>query len=140
VDYSAIQLPWNILLGKGLLAHDKKSLAAELFSKLMKTILINLDDSGCFFSAYDAKTGIGRGIRNSLEGLIPIGFFLQVLGIQIINEREIEIEGDHPFPWPVVLRYRGMVIHRDKGQTRIDFPGEKSKIIRSPDKKHIRLF
>jgi hypothetical protein len=139
-DYSAIQLPWNIFLGKGLLAHDKRSLAADLFSKLMKTILINLDDSGCFFSAYDARTGNGRGIQNSLEGFIPIGFFLQVLGIQIINEREIEVEGDHPFPWPVILRYRGMVIYRDQEQTRIDFPGEKSKIIRSPDKKHIRLF
>lgn len=140
VDHSAIQLPWNILLGKGLLAHDKRSLAAELFSKLMETILINLNDSGCFFSAYDAKTGIGRGVRNSLEGLVPIGFFLQVLGIHIINEREIEVEGDHPFPWPVVLHYRGMVIHRDKEQTKIDFPGEKSKVIRSPDKTHIQLF
>ena len=139
-DYSAIQLPWNIFLGKGLLAHDKRSLAADLFSKLMAAILINLDDSGCFFSAYDARTGNGRGIQNSLEGLIPRGFFLQVLGIKIINEREIEVEGDHPFPWPVILRYRGMVIYRDREQTRIDFPGEKSKIIRSPDKKHIRLF
>jgi hypothetical protein len=106
----------------------------------MAAILINLDDSGCFFSAYDARTGNGRGIQNSLEGLIPRGFFLQVLGIKIINEREIEVEGDHPFPWPVILRYRGMVIYRDREQTRIDFPGEKSKIIRSPDKKHIRLF
>ena len=106
----------------------------------METILINLDDSGWFFSAYDARTGIGRGIQNSLEGFIPIGFFLQVLGIQIINEREIEVEGYHPFPWPVTLRYRGMVIYRDQEQTRIDFPGEKSRIIRSPDKKHIRLF
>jgi hypothetical protein len=140
VDYSAIQLPWNVFLGKGLLTHNKRSLAADLFSNLMKTILINLDDSGWFFSAYDARTGIGRGIQNSLEGLIPIGFFLQVLGIQIINEREIEVEGNHPFPWPVTLRYRGMVIYRDQEQTRIDFPGEKSRIIRSPDKKHIRLF
>ena len=139
-DNSAIQLPWNIILGKGLLAHDKRSLAADLFSKLMAAILINLDDSGCFFSAYDARTGNGQGIQNSLEGLLPIGFFLQVLGIKIINEREIEVEGDHPFPWPVILRYRGMVIYRDQEQTRIDFPGEKSQIIRSPDKKHIRLF
>jgi len=139
-DYSAVQLPWNILLGKALLAHDKRSLAANLFSKLMEAILINLNDSGCFFSAYDASTGNGRGIQNSLEGLIPMGFFLQVLGIQIINEREIEVEGDHPFPWPVILRYRGMVIYRDQEQTRVDFPGEKSKVIRSPDKKHIRLF
>jgi len=140
VDYSAIQLPWNILLGKGLLAHEKRSLAADLFSKLMKTILINLDNSGFFFSAYDARTGIGQGIQNSLEGLIPLGFFLQVLGIQIINEREIEVEGDHPFPWPVTLRYRGMIIYRDQEQTRIDFPGEKSKVIRNPEKKHVRLF
>ena len=140
VDYSAIQLPWNTLLGKSLLAYDKRSLAADLFSKLMEAILINLDDSGCFFSSYDARTGKGRGIQNSLEGLIPVGFFLQVLGIQIINKREIEVEGDHPFPWPVTLRYRGMVIYRDQEQTRIDFPGEKSKIIRGPDKKNIRLF
>ena len=139
-DYAVVQFPWNVLVGQGLLKYQKRQLAADLFSSLMKTVLINLNASGCFFSSYNAKTGAGLGPRNALEGLVPIGFFLQILGIQIINEREIVVEGKHPFPWPVILRYHGFVIHRDMDQTRIDFPGEKTIVIRDPKRRCIRLF
>ena len=139
-DYAVIQFPWNVLVGQGLLNYQKRQLAADLFSRLMKSVLINLNASGCFFTSYNAKTGAGISPRNTLEGLVPIGFFLQTLGIQIINNREIVIEGNHPFPWPVILQYHGFVIHRDLDQTRIDFPGEKTIVIRDPERRSIRMF
>jgi hypothetical protein len=139
-DYAVVQIPWNVLVGQGLLNYQKQGLAADLFSRLMKSVLINLNASGCFFTSYNSKTGAGIGSQNTLEGLVPIGFFLQTLGIQIINEREIVIEGNHPFPWPVILRYHGFVINRDKDQTRIDFPGEKTIVIRDPERRCIRMF
>ena len=138
-DYAAVQMPWNVLLGQGLLANNKRNLAADLFSRLMNAILININESGCFFGSYDAKTGQGQGPLNALEGLLPIGYFLKVVGVQINNEREITIEGVHPFPWPVTLHYRGMVIRRNREETRFDFPGEKSKVFHGSEKQHIRL-
>ena len=138
-DYAAIQVPWNVLLGQGLLANNKRHQAGDIFSRLMKAILININDSGCFFGSYDAKTGQGQGLPNALEGLLPTGYFLKTAGVQIINERELTIEGIYPFPWPVSLHYRGMVIRRDREETRIDIPGEKSKIFHGSEKQHIRL-
>jgi hypothetical protein len=137
-NYAVIQLPWNILLGQGLLKYNRREHAADLFTRHIKAILENINNSGCFFSAYDAKTGVGIGSENDMDGLIPIGYFLQVLGVQIINEQELIIEGKNPFPWPVELRYRGMIIYRDQDQTRIEIPGKETKIIQDPRRVHLK--
>ncbi|MCJ7717327.1 MAG: hypothetical protein MUO54_12525 [Anaerolineales bacterium] len=137
---AAVQLPWNLLIGKGLLHYNKRVLAAEIFSNIMDAVLVNLKDTGCFYSAYDARNGKGQGQKNALEGLIPIGFFLDLIGIQILNERELLFEGDYPFSWPVTIRYRGMTILRDQEMTRIDFPGEKTRFIRGSEKELIKIF
>ncbi|MEE8357027.1 MAG: hypothetical protein V3R33_06920, partial [Anaerolineales bacterium] len=136
---AAIQLPWNLLIGRSLVHYNKRLLAAELFSKIMNVILINLDESGCFFSAYDAQSGKGLGRKNALEGLVPIGFFLELVGIQFLNEREILIEGEYPFPWPVTISFRGRKILRDQDMTRIDFPGDKTRFIHGSEKEIIKL-
>jgi len=136
---AAIQLPWNLLIGRSLVHYNKRLLAAELFSKIMNAILINLDESGCFFSAYDAQSGKGIGRKNALEGLVPIGFFLELVGIQFLNKREILIEGEYPFPWPVTISFRGRKILRDQDMTRIDFPGDKTRFIHRSEKEIIKL-
>ncbi len=139
VESAAVQLPWNLLIGRSLLRYNKRLLAAELFSKIMDAILINLDDSGCFFSAYDAQSGKGIGRKNTPEGLVPIGFFLELVGIRFLNEKEILIEGEYPFPWPVTISFRGRKIFRDQDMTRIDFPGDKTRIIHGSEKEVIQL-
>ena len=136
---AAVQLPWNLLIGRSLVHYDKRLLAADLFSKIMDAILVNLDDSGCFFSAYDAQSGKGIGQKNALEGLVPIGFFLELVGIRFLNEKEILIEGEYPFPWPVTISFRGRKILRDQDMTRIDFPGDKTRFIHGSEKEIIQL-
>lgn len=136
---ATVQLLWNLLIGRSLLRYDKRLLAVELFSKIMDAILVNLDDSGCFFSAYDAQSGKGIGRRNALEGLIPIGFFLELVGIRFLNERELLIEGEYPFPWPVTISFRGRKILRDQDMTRIDFPGDKTRLIHGSKKEIVKL-
>jgi hypothetical protein len=138
-EHARVQLPWNLLLGQGLLSYKQGDLAADLFSRLMKTITLNLNDSECFFSSYNANTGLGDGSKPGLAGLVPIGFFLRAAGIQIINQREIVIEGEYLFPRPLQLSYRGMVIYRDQNETRIDYPGEKSRSYYGSDKQQIRM-
>jgi hypothetical protein len=139
-ETAAVQIPWNVLVGQGLLNYQHRQAACELFTRIINATLINLNTSGSFYAAYDAASGKGIGSRNALSGLIPIGFFLQVLGVQIINNREVIVEGTHPFPWPIILRYRGLEIHRDQNQTRIEFPGEETRLVQDPHKKHIQLY
>ena len=138
-DNGIVQPPWNLLLGQGLLAYDKKKLAVELITRLMNAVSWNLTQSGCFYSAINANTGEGIGAANSLEGLIPIGFLLQTMGVTIIPGQKIVIDGEYPFTWPVRLRFRGIEIHRDQENTRIKVPGEKTIHVGGSDNKVIPL-
>jgi endonuclease YncB( thermonuclease family) len=50
-----------------------------------------------------------------LTSLIPIGLFLQILGVKIISSSKVEITGSNPFPWPVTIKFRGLtVIQQEK--------------------------
>ncbi|TFG49195.1 MAG: hypothetical protein E4H33_02760 [Anaerolineales bacterium] len=135
---SGIQLPWNLFLGQGLLTCAKQKLAADLISCWMGTILINLKKTGSFYSIYDADTGFGLGQENTLEGLFPVRFFLQVLGIQFI-EGTLILENSNPFPWPVTITYRGLVIHREKDKTIINIQGKEHQISTSSEKQYFQL-
>ena len=138
-ENAAIQLPWNLLVGQGLLSYGYKSLAGKLFEGWLNSILMNLDRSGLFFSATNANTGEGIGEANSLEGLIPIGFLLQIMGIKIIPNQKIIIEGEYPFSWDVTVSYRGIIIQRDQQRTRVNIPGEETLLFQGANKVIIPL-
>jgi hypothetical protein len=38
--------------------------------------------------------------------LIPVGLFLDIVGIKIKNSSTIELSGPNPFPWPVTVKYQ----------------------------------
>ncbi|NQS91659.1 MAG: hypothetical protein HQ574_04555, partial [Chloroflexi bacterium] len=135
---AAVQLPWNLFIGQGFLACGKQEMAADLISCWMGTVCINLEKTGNFYPIYDAETGLGLGQKNNLEGLLPVRFFLQVLGIKFSGGKLI-MEGENPFPWPVTLTYQGLVIQREKDRTMVDKPGEERQIITSPERQTIQL-
>ena len=138
-EVAVVQLPWNLLLGQGLLFYGYKRLAVELFKGWMDACIKNLDRSGCFFPTINAKSGEGTGESNSLEGLIPIGFLLQLIGVKIIPNQKIIIEGEYPFSWSVTLKYRGIMIQRDQQSTKVNVPGEKTILIKGSEKNIIPL-
>jgi hypothetical protein len=88
----------------------------------MDTAIDNLIQQGAFFNSYQAESRVGLGERNSLRGLVPVGLFLKTLGVRIISPNKIRLEGVNPFPWPVTLRYRGLVVVRQAELTDITFP------------------
>jgi hypothetical protein len=61
-----------------------------------------------------------------LDGLAPVGLFLQVLGVQILSPTRVRLEGENPFPWEVTVRYRGLKVVRGLNSTVITFPNGKS--------------
>ena len=117
-----VQLPWNQLIGEGLLAYGKRAETCLLVKRLMETVIRSLKQQGAFFNSYNAKDGTGLEERNSLRGLAPVGLFLQTLGVQIISSQAVRLEGINPFPWPVTIKYRGLVIVRNTSGTDITFP------------------
>jgi hypothetical protein len=134
-----IHIHWNSLIGAGLLHYDYREQAAELVTRLMQAVIQSLKKRKSFYQYYDAKTGAGKGERNALQGLSPVGLFLETLGVRLISATCVALSGKNPFPWPVTIRYRGLTIVREKKHTRITFPGGQTAIVRSSDPRIVQL-
>jgi hypothetical protein len=120
--FQNVHLPWNELIGEGLLACGYRAEAAELLQRLMKAVTRSLEQQGALSRFYQAETGLGIGERNALPGLAPVRLFLETLGVQITSPKHIFIQGFNPFPWPVTVKYRGTTILRHKEKTTVVFP------------------
>ncbi len=130
--YEAVHLPWNALIGAGLLTYGFRDEAARLTARLMAAVIQNLKKQRAFYRAYHAETGVGLGERNPLHGLAPLGLFLQTLGVEIRSPHEVILHGRNPFPWPVTVKYRGLTVTRRIEQTTIVFPSGQTTTLDDP--------
>ena len=119
---SSTNLSWNVLVGEALVQYGFRSQAAELMSRMMRAMIQNLKAEAAFRRYYHAETGRGLGERNALQGLAPLGLFLNILGVQLISPQRLILDGLNPFPWPVTVKYRGLTILRQKEKTVVIFP------------------
>lgn len=124
--YSSVHLPWNQLIGEGLLAYGFHTEAARLTEHILAAVIQNLKQKRAFYQRYHADTGAGLGERNALTGLAPLGLFLQTLGVTILSGTRVRLEGKNPFPWPVTIQYRSMTIKRGADSTEVTFLNGKS--------------
>jgi hypothetical protein len=134
-----IQIPWNSMIGMGMLAYGYRDEAAELVSRLMAAIIQNLKRDHAFRQNYHSETAIGLGERNALGGLAPLRLFLETLGVRLISRERVHIEGYNPFPWTVTIKYRGLSITREKQKTTVVVPGGQRAVVRSPEPRIITL-
>jgi hypothetical protein len=120
------------MIGHGLVSAGFRSLAADLMARLMRAIVGTLKNDRAFRGRYHAETGRGTGERDALQGLPPLGLFLDVLGVKLISPWKVGLEGLNPFPWPVEVKYRGISIQRGKKDTLIVFPDGETLSISDP--------
>ena len=128
----AVHLPWNALVGQGLLAYGMQTDAARLTARLMSAVIQNLKKQHAFFRAYHAETGEGLGERNPLQGLAPLGLFLETLGVVIQSPTRLTLTGKNPFPWPVTVKYRSLTVTRQAEQTVVVFPDGQTLTLDDP--------
>jgi len=128
----AVHLPWNALIGKGLLAYGLREEAAQVTARLMTAVIQNLKKQHAFFRAYHSETGAGIGERNPVQGLAPLGLFLEALGVEIQSSRRVTLAGKNPFPWPVTVKYRGLTVTRQADQSVIVFPDGQTLTLNDP--------
>lgn len=130
--YQEVHLPWNALVGEGLLAYGFQEEAAQLTARLMSAVILNLKKQRAFYRAYHAETGAGLGERNPVHGLAPLGLFLQALGIEFQSPLRVGLSGKNPFPWPVTVKYRGLAVTRQLEQTVVVFPNGQAVTLDDP--------
>ena len=135
----AVHLPWNLLIGEGLLKYGFRSDAARLVVRVMTAIIQNLKQNRAFSSRYHAEKGNGIGERNALSGLAPVGLFMKTLGITFISSTKISLEGENPFPWDVTIQYKGLKVIRGQKKTDVIFANGKSVTITNTEPTIITL-
>jgi hypothetical protein len=123
---SQVNLLWNFFIGEGLINYGRFEVTAKLISKWMKAIVQNLRSENTFRQYYHVENETGMGERDALTGIVPVGLFLRSLGVQVLSNRKVFIEGYNPYPWPVTISFRGLLIERHKDKTSISFPNGKS--------------
>jgi hypothetical protein len=129
----AVHLPWNLLIGEGLLKYGFRSDAARLVAHIMTGIIQNLKQNRAFYESYHAEKGTGIGERNALSGLAPLGLFMRVLGVEIASSTQVKLEGDNPFPWDVTIQYKGLNVIRGTNKTEVIFANGKSVTVTSKE-------
>jgi hypothetical protein len=127
-----VHMPWNLLLGEGLLAYGYQQEATELLTRLMKAVVQTLKRDRSFRKYYHPETGLGTGDPNSLEGLAPVSLFLGCLGVNLVSPKMVCLRGINPFPWPVTVKYRGLTVLRQLDKTIIIFPTGKTITVSDP--------
>jgi hypothetical protein len=138
-EQATILPAWNALIGEALIGHGKQDLAAGLFECLMRVIVKNMPNSRSFFAAYDATHGRGIGRPYRITGTVPVGYFLQILGLRIRSNRELIVKWGNPFPRPVKLSLRGLEVTHGRQKTTVTFPDGQKTVLNDPHYKHIRL-
>jgi hypothetical protein len=126
----SVFLPWNQLIGEGLLAYGFRAEATRLIAHLMNAVIQNLKQNRSFYQRYHAEKGTGIGERNSLHGFAPVGLFMQALGVNILSQRKVKLEGKNLFPWAVTIKYKGLTVVRGLEQTVVTFPNGESVIVK----------
>jgi hypothetical protein len=128
-----VSVQWNALILEGMLRYGFRAEAGEVISRLMRALAGSFEADGSLRPAYDAVSGRPSGERDHLAGLFPTAILLQALGIRSLAVNRVLLEGNHPFPWPVTVKYRGMKVHRQATQTLVTFPDGQTGLVTSPD-------
>jgi hypothetical protein len=117
-----IWMLWNMLMGEAAIRYGRGDLALGWVEKAIRAAADMLRVDRAFRSSRRADRAGGFGPRNSLHGIFPVGLFLAGLGVFPSASDRVWIGGRSIFPFPVVLRYKGMIIRREGDRAEIDFP------------------
>jgi hypothetical protein len=127
-----VALPWNAMIAEGLAGNGMQDAAVHLLGRMMGAVVANLKQQRAFLQYYDSRTGAGRGERNAVQGLAPMGSFLRILGVEFCPPGKVLLSGKNPYPWPVTVKYRGIIVTRQEDSTEVTFPGGQSIKLRDP--------
>ena len=116
-----VHLPWISLILEGLIRYNERRKAAEVFSRVVKAVIQSQKNDLTFHQNYHPETGKPSGAANTLTSLLPIGLFLNILGVKIVNSARVEITGGNPFPWPVTIKYHGMTVVQQEKKALVIF-------------------
>jgi hypothetical protein len=129
---------WNMLMGEAAIRYGRDDLALGWVEKMIHTAADVLRDDRAFRSSRRADRPGGGGPRNSLHGIFPVGLFLAGLGVFPAASDRVWVGGRSIFPFPVVLRYKGMTVRREGDRAEIEFPSGVRRSVEGTQRRLLR--
>ena len=127
-----VLMPWNLLVGEGLLRYGFRKEAAELVRRLMEGVILSLRNQHDFYSQMDASNGKPLGEPGHLHGMAPIGLFLRTAGIHQITPERLIIQTGSPFSHAITVKYKGTGVTLTAKEAQITFPSGQSIRVDEP--------
>jgi hypothetical protein len=124
-----VSMFWNTLMGEALVHYGYLERAAELVGRLMAAIVIALKQEKGFSQMYSPDRELSFGPRDHVAGLAPLHLFLETLGVRLLSPHRIAVRGRNPYPWPVVIRWKGLEVRRDGVRAYIRFPNGQQETV-----------
>jgi hypothetical protein len=119
-----------MLLGEAAIRYGREDLALGWIGKWMSALSASLRTDRSFRSSRDPQQPVGAGPRNSLQGIFPPGLFLAALGVHPLASDRVWAGGRSILPFPVTIRYRGMILVRENDSLHIQFPSGRERDFR----------
>ncbi len=134
-----ISLPWNAFILEGMIRHGNRHAAVDLVTAILDATARHMRQYGEIRNCLDATNGEAIGERGSLLGLVPVGLFLQIAGIESLSRDEVILNGFNAFPEPVSIEYQGMTIMLNSDKTVVLFKNGEAVEITQPERTKISL-
>ena len=135
----ALSPVWSGIFAEGLLAAGWRQEAASVFDNLILAISENLKVNKGWYSHINAHDGSAEGERNTLAGIVPLGSYFKMLGLEYLSADRVMIHGFSPFSHPVTVQYRGTLVEFLPEKTRVLFAGRQPIEVNTPGPHEIRL-
>ena len=132
VSMGGVLMPWNVLVGEGLLRYGYRKEAAELVRRLMEGVVLNLRTRHDFYSQTDAVNGKALGEAGHLHGMAPVGLFLRTAGIHQLSPERLIIQTGSPFSHAITVKYKGTGVTLTAKDAQITFPSGQSIRVDEP--------
>ena len=118
---------WNYLLLEGLLEYDYREIAVDVLSNYLNSSESTKMASHLFHWG------------SNIQKLAPVDFFLKLIGIKKFSQKDIIIDGYSPFPFPITVKYEGVVIVVKGKDFQVVAPNGASVSINGPGPHRVEL-
>jgi hypothetical protein len=118
---------WTGWMIEAALHYGEYALAWEWMRRCLDCAAAGLRADKAIRSSYSPDGKSGLGPRNSMRGVLPVNVFLSALGVFPISGTQVRVCGKSAIPFPVVLRYKGMILRRTGDRVEVEFPGGEKK-------------
>ncbi|MBN1535106.1 MAG: hypothetical protein JW908_00130 [Anaerolineales bacterium] len=132
IPQTNFNLIWLQFVAEGMLRYGFHKEVARLFTQFMPAIIQSLKNTRSFREHYSTTTGKGTGEINIINGVAPIGLFLDTIGLRILSSNKIASREFNPFSWPVTVKYRGITIYKQIEKATVIFPNGETATIEDP--------